>query len=54
MVVEHIVLLKFKDESSEEDVQRFFDGINSLKVIPGVVSITVGKTFCESWMPDRR
>jgi len=54
MVVEHIVLLKFKDDSREEDIQRFYDGVTSLKAIPGVLSITVGKTFCESWMPDRR
>mmetsp|Transcript_15709 Transcript_15709/g.28573 ORF Transcript_15709/g.28573 Transcript_15709/m.28573 type:complete len:117 (-) Transcript_15709:1421-1771(-) len=52
--VDHVVLLKVKEGTTEDEIQRLFEGIRSLNVIPGVVSVTVGPTFCESWMSDRR
>lgn len=53
-VIDHIVLLKVKSDVDENDIKRFVDGVNSLRVIPGVVTITVGPTFVEEWMSDRR
>eukprot|EP00984_Skeletonema_dohrnii_P015095 scaffold6461_cov101-Skeletonema_dohrnii-CCMP3373.AAC.1 len=53
-VIEHIVLLKVKPEASDEDIKKLIEGAQSLRTIPGVISITVGSTFAEEWMPDRR
>lgn len=52
--VEHVVLLKVKQGTSKKQIQKFKEGINSLSVIPGVVSVSVGETFVERWMADRR
>ena len=53
-VIDHIVMLKVRTDVTEDDIQRLIDGVNSLKAIPGVITITVGSTFAEEWMPDRR
>mmetsp|Transcript_16078 Transcript_16078/g.29139 ORF Transcript_16078/g.29139 Transcript_16078/m.29139 type:complete len:124 (-) Transcript_16078:178-549(-) len=53
-VIDHIVLLKVRTDVTEDGIQRLIDGVNSLKAIPGVITITVGSTFAEEWMPDRR
>ena len=54
-VIDHIVLLKFRPDITDEESKHFIDGINSLSAIPGVLSITVGSTFVEEeWMSDRR
>jgi hypothetical protein len=53
-VIDHVVLLKVRDDVTEEDIHRMREGVLSLKAIPGVLTITVGKTFAEEWMPDRR
>ena len=53
-VIDHIVLLKVRPDVTEEEIKHFIDGINSLKDIPGVVTISVGSTFVEDWMADRR
>lgn len=53
-VIEHIVLLKVKSDVSDEEMKKLIDGTHSLRTIPGVISITVGPTFVEEWMPDRR
>ena len=53
-VIEHIVLLKVKKDTSAEDIKNLIEGTKSLRTIPGVISITVGPTFAEEWMPDRR
>lgn len=53
-VIDHVVLLKVKEDALEKDVERMKQGVLALKVIPGVLTITVGHTFVEDWMPDRR
>jgi hypothetical protein len=53
-VIDHIVLFKLRPDATEDDIKRFIDGVNSLKVLPGVISIAVGPTFAEKWMLDRR
>ena len=53
-VIDHVVLLKVKEDATEEDIERMKQGVLALKVIPGVLTITVGHTFAEEWMPDRR
>ncbi len=53
-VIEHVVLLKVKSNASDDELKAFVEGVQSLKAIPGVISITVGSTFVEEWMPDRR
>jgi hypothetical protein len=53
-VIDHIVLLKVRDDASEEDIEKMRQGVLSLKAIPGVLTVTVGRTFAEEWMPDRR
>lgn len=53
-IIDHIVLLKVRPDVTEEDIKRLIDGANSLKAIPGVITITVGSTFVEEWMSDRR
>ena len=53
-VIEHIVLMKVKEDTSAEDIKKLVEGVHSLRTIPGVISITVGPTFAEEWMPDRR
>ncbi len=53
-VIEHIVLLKVKSDTSDEDIKKLVEGVQSLRAIPGVISVTIGATFAEEWMPDRR
>lgn len=53
-VIDHIVLLKARPDVTEIEIKKLIDGVNSLKAIPGVVTITVGSTFAEEWMSDRR
>lgn len=53
-VIDHIVLLKVREDAAEEDIERMRQGVLSLKSIPGVLTITVGSTFAEEWMLDRR
>ena len=53
-VIEHIVLLKVKPDASDAETKKLVDGVQSLRTIPGVLSITFGPTFAEEWMPDRR
>ena len=53
--VEHVVLLRFKGDTTKEDVDNFVSASKSLLNIPGVLSITVGSSFVSSsWMEDRR
>lgn len=53
-VIDHIVLLKVRANATKEEVDRLVEGTFSLKAIPGVLTVTVGPTFVEDWMPDRR
>ncbi|KAL7524931.1 hypothetical protein ACHAWF_001134 [Thalassiosira exigua] len=53
-VVTHVVLLKVRSDATDDNIQRLTDATHSLKAIPGVISIAVGSTFAEEWMPDRR
>ena len=53
-VIEHVVLMKVKASADDEDIKKLVEAVNSLRTIPGVMSITVGPTFAEEWMPDRR
>lgn len=52
--VDHVVLLKVKKGTSKSQIKKFKEGIESLHTIPGVTSVTVGETFAERWMADRR
>jgi len=52
--VDHIVLLKIKKGTTKSQIRKFKEGIESLHTIPGVTSVTVGETFAERWMADRR
>lgn len=52
--VEHVVLLRVKEEASLKEIDDFENATRSLTKIPGVESVTVGRTFAESWMDDRR
>ena len=52
--VDHVVLLKVKKGTTKSQIQTFNKGIQSLHTIPGVTSVTVGETFAEQWMADRR
>ena len=53
-VIDHIVLLRVRTDATNEDISRLINGVSSLKVIPGVLKITIGPTFVEDWMIDRR
>jgi hypothetical protein len=53
-VIDHIVLFNARPDATDDAIKRFIDGANSLKVLPGVISISVGSTFAEEWMLDRR
>ena len=53
-VIDHILLLKVGKNALEDDISRFRQATLSLKAIPGVIPITVGATFAEDWMDDRR
>lgn len=53
-VIDHIVLLKLRPDAKEDEFHRMRQGVLSLMAIPGVLTITVGETFAEEWMPDRR
>ncbi len=53
-VIDHIVMLKVRADATKEELDRLIQGTFSLKAIPGVLTITVGPTFVEDWMPDRR
>jgi len=52
-IIDHIVLFKVRPDATDDAIKRFIDGANSLKVLPGVISISVGSTFAEEWMLDR-
>lgn len=52
--VEHIVLLRVKPGTTKSQIKKFKEGIETLHTIPGVTSVTVGETFAERWMQDRR
>ena len=52
--VEHVILLKAKETVTDEQMKQFTDGVKSLVNIPGVLTVTTGKSFAESWMSDRR
>jgi len=52
--VDHVVLLKVKKDTTKAQIMKFKEGIESLHTIPGVMSVTVGETFAETWMADRR
>ena len=52
--VEHIVLLKVKDDATDDQTRAMIDGVNALICIEGVVSVSIGKVFVEKdWMADR-
>ena len=52
--VEHIVLLKVKDNATDEQTRAMIDGVNALIGIEGVLSVSIGKIFVEQeWMADR-
>ena len=52
--IEHIVLLKVKDDATDEQTRAMIDGVNALIGIEGVVSVSIGKIFVEEgWMADR-
>ena len=53
-VIDHIVLFKARADVTDDEMKRLIDGTHTLKAIPGVISITVGSTFVEDWMSDRR
>jgi hypothetical protein len=53
-VIDHIVLLKVRKDATDDEIGRMRQATLSLKAIPGVISITVGATFVEEWMADRR
>lgn len=52
--IDHIVIFTFRDDVTDEEVQTFVDGINSLIQCEGVLSVTVGKMITEEdWIQDR-
>ena len=53
-VIDHIVLFKVRPYATDDAIKRFIDGANSLKVLPGDISISVGSTFAEEWMLNQR
>lgn len=42
-IVHHLVLLKFRNDVSPEDICSFYEGIRSLKKIKGVLHAEAGK-----------
>jgi hypothetical protein len=48
------VLLKVKQGTSKSQIKKFQEGILSLHAVPGVTSVSVGESFVERWMADRR
>jgi hypothetical protein len=52
--VDHILLLKLKEDLSHDQFTSLTKGIQSLTDIPGVISALVGETFIEPWLQDRR
>jgi len=42
-IVHHLVLLKFRDDVSPEDLCAFYDAIKSLKKVKGVLHAAAGK-----------
>lgn len=52
--VDHVVLLRVKEGTTKSQIQKFKQGIQSLHTIPGVMSVSVGESFVEQWMADRR
>ena len=52
--MDHVVLLKVKPGATEAEIQNLIDGAKSLVAVPGVESVSVGPTFVEEWMSDRR
>lgn len=53
-VIDHIVMLKVRSDATKKDIDRLIEGTSTLKAIPGVITITIGPTFVEEWMADRR
>ena len=52
--VEHIVLLKVKDDATDDQTRAMIDGVNALIGIDGVISVSIGKIFVDGdWMADR-
>lgn len=52
--VDHVVLLRVKPGTSKSQIKKFKKGIQSLHAVPGVTSVSVGESFVERWMADRR
>lgn len=51
--VEHVVLLKVKEDTSVEDIEKLTNGVKSLHALSGVLTVSVGKVFVEEFMEDR-
>ena len=51
--IDHIVLLKTKPSATPDQITYLINGVNSLSAIDGVLSVSIGKVFVESWMEDR-
>jgi hypothetical protein len=48
MMVEHIVLFKWKEDAPGDAIQAAIDGLLSLRhKIPGIIDITCGQNFSE-------
>jgi glyceraldehyde-3-phosphate dehydrogenase/erythrose-4-phosphate dehydrogenase len=52
--VDHVVMLKFKPDVTEEQVDALKKATSKLLEIDGVVAVTGGRVFVEDWMQDRR
>mmetsp|Transcript_2852 Transcript_2852/g.3754 ORF Transcript_2852/g.3754 Transcript_2852/m.3754 type:complete len:113 (-) Transcript_2852:441-779(-) len=52
--IDHVVLLKIKDDATTEQVSNVLNMANDMVSIPGVLSISWGTSFVEDWMADRR
>ena len=52
--VEHVILLKVKETVTDVQMKNFTVGAKSLVDIPGVLKVSTGKSFAESWMSDQR
>ena len=51
--VDHVLLLKVKQGSTEADMQKFTDGVYSLKSIEGVEAVVAGRILIEPWLQNR-
>uniref|UniRef100_A0A7S1DCI2 Stress-response A/B barrel domain-containing protein n=1 Tax=Cyclophora tenuis TaxID=216820 RepID=A0A7S1DCI2_CYCTE len=52
--IDHVVAFTFRDDVTEEEVQKFVDGINSLIQCKGVLSVTAGKVLVEDYFESDR